>query len=609
MSGTTNSTAQVNLTALDFASYKQALKTFLQSQSQFKDYNFDASNMSVLLDVLSYNTYQNAFYMNMVSSEMFLDTAQLRDSVVLRAKELNYLPRSFRSAVATVDIAVANVPNNPLIITIPSGTSFTGRAGSNNYTFSTDVNLALTADANGVFTASNVSIIEGISVTDTFVVTPQSNTQTQRFVLSNPNVDTDTVTVLSIENNGANTVPYLRAQTLLDLTSNSAAYFIQGGNNSKYEVIFGDNVVGRRPPDGSVIAVNYLASSGQLPNGINVFTPDSAIANSGNVVVTTISSAAGGDISESITSIKFNAPRYYATQERAVTTRDYETLLSSMYPEIQAISAYGGESLPIPQYGKVFISLKLYNYDQIPQSKITEYTSFLSTRAPTTVITQFVEPSYLYASVTSTVKYNINQTTLQPSDVEAFVISAIQSYNNSSLTNYKVSLYYSKLVEAIDNALTSIVSNQTDYKLMIKLSPNMTSAQNYQLNFGSPLITSLPPAPSIRPSSDDHAINSTLFYYNGVLTRLQDDGQGNLVIVEPRNDGNDYTVASIGVGTVDYSTGVVNLSSFYASGYIGTEIRIYATLPDSVKDTSVTGNTILEIPNDEIHITVIPVRV
>lgn len=600
--------SNITLTSLDFADYKNSLKTFLQSQQQFQDYNFDGSNLSVILDLLSYNTYLNAFYMNMIGSEMFLDTAQQRDSVVLRAKELNYVPRSFRSSYALVDIVVSNVSNNPLILTIPSGTTFTGRVGSNNYTFSTNQNIVVQANSDGNFYASNVEIYEGTTLVDTFIIQPTTNTNTQAFSLSNPTIDTTSLTVVSVENNGANVIPYLQSTSLLDLNAESPVYFLQGGDNSQYQIIFGDNIVGRRPPDNSAIVASYLTTNGQLPNGIATFTPNGTIGGSSNITVTTLSPAQGGDIGEDIESIRFNAPRYYATQERAVTTSDYETLLQVTYPEIESISVYGGETVTPPQFGRVFIALKLYNFDVVPQSKINEYTTFLQTRAPLTIDTSFVNPEYLYASVTTTIKYNVNQTTLQPSDISAFVTSSIQNYSQTYMNGFNSNLLYSRLVETIDNAHPSIVSNQTTYELMKKFVPSVTSNQNYQINFNTALNNTLPPQPLIHPSADQHSIRSSNFYQNGILVRFEDDGLGNIRIVQSQTDGNDHTIVAQGVGTVDYTTGTINLVNFYTSQYIGSEIRVYALLPEGVLDSSTTSNIIYEIPNDEINVNVQIVR-
>ena len=589
----------ITLTSLDFADYKNSLQTFLQSQSQFQDYNFDGSNLSVILDLLSYNTYMNAFYMNMVASEMFLDTAQQRDSVVLRAKELNYVPRSFRSSYALIDLVVANVDPSIVLLTIPSGTSFTGRAGTNNYTFSTNQTIVVQANTDGNFYASNVAIYEGTTVTDTFTVQPASNTNVQQFTLSNPTIDTTSLSVVSIENGGANVIPYIISTSLLDLTSKSNVYFIQGADNSQYQIIFGDNVVGRRPADQSIVAATYLVTNGQLPNGIATFTPNGTLGGSSNIAVYTVSPAQGGDIGEDINSIRYNAPRYFSTQERAVTTSDYETLLTVTYPEIQAISVYGGETISPPQYGKVFISLKLYNFDNIPQDKVTEYSQFLTTRAPLTIIPVFIEPNYIYASVATTVKYNINQTTLQPADISTFVTSAIQTYNNQYLDNFKSTLLYSRLVEAIDVAHPSIISNQTEYSVMKKLIPTQ-NLTNYTLSYNIPFNTEGQPGTTV---------NSSQFIQNGVYLTVEDTGAtfntvtqtytGNLIISgQPQNI----------VGSIDFTNGIIALNNFQVDSYVGDAIRFYCRLPENVKDVTTSQNVIFEIPNDEIVVNVQTVR-
>ena len=597
--------SSISLTSLDFADYKNSLKTFLSSQNQFKDYNFESSNLNVLLDLLAYNTYQNAFYMNMIGSEMFLDTAQLRDSVVLKAVELNYTPRSFRSSYAKVNLAISGVPNNPLLLTIPAGTSFTGKAGSNTYTFSTNQNLVVEASGNGVFNASNVEIYEGTPVTDTFVIKPSATVDNQQFILSNPTIDTESLTVVSIENGGANVIPYLLSTTLLDIKETTPVYFLQGSDNSQYQIIFGDNVVGRKPLDNSVVSVSYLVTNGQLPNGISIFSPNSTIGG-GTANVATVSAATGGDIAENIESIRFNAPRHYATQERAVTTTDYETLLQVTYPEIQALSVYGGETTTPPQYGKVIVSMKLSNFDIVPSYKINEYTEFLRVRAPLTITPVFIEPEYTYASVTTNVKYNVNQTTLQPADISAYVTTAIQNYSRDNLEDFKSTLLYSKLVYAIDNAQSTIISNETDYTVMKKLIPSMQGKKNYQLNFKMAINSNLPPAVANHESRDEHAVQTSKFIYNGLLVNIEDDGNGNLRIVQEQSDGLHRTLVDTGVGNVNYETGTINITNFYTSSYFGDSIRVYI-MPRN-KDNSTNENVIFEIPNDEIKVSVQIVR-
>jgi len=592
----------INLTSLDFADYKNSLKTFLRSQNAYKDYDFEGSNMNVILDLLSYNTYQNAFYLNMVGSEMFLDTAQMKDSVVLKAKELNYTPRSFNSAVANVNLTVTTGNSQNIILSIPKGTSFTGKSGANNYSFTTDRNLTLQS-GNGTFVANNISLYEGTYVTDTFVVSYAQDPQ--KFLLSNPTIDTSSLTVTIVENNGANVIPYQLSRTILDLATDSKVYFLQGGVSSQYEIIFGDNVVGRKPADSSVVIAEYRITNGQLPNGINVFKTDGTIGGTSNVIVTVNKASQGGDIGETIESIRRNAPRFYATQERAVTVKDYETLLSLTYPEIQAVSVYGGEEVTPPQYGKVIISLKIANFDALPDSKKAEYIAFLKTRAPLTIDPVFVEPNYLYASVKTTVKYDINQTSLNPEDIAALVTTKIQNFNLTNLNNFKSSLYYSKLTTDIDTSHFTVVSNQTDYEVMKKLIPDVGVYGNYKIEFNLPLANNLPPVGLIHPSNDLHTISSSKFVYDSQLVSIEDDGNGVIRIVKEMDDGNHSTLTNI--GTVDYDTGVISLTSLTLSSYYGDSIRIYA-MPAN-KDNETNQNTIFEIPNDEINVTIQTVRI
>ena len=341
-----------------------------------------------------------------------------------------------------------------------------------------------------------------------------------------------------------------------------------------------------------------------MPNGVSKFTPNGQIGGTSNVIVTTVSSASGGDIAEDIESIRRNAPRFYATQDRAVTVKDYETLFTVNYPEIQAISVYGGEDASPPQYGSVLISMKIANFDAIPTSKKTEYTTFISTRAPLTIRPVFIEPNYTYVSVNSNVKYNVNQTSLNPEDINTLVTDAIQNYNLTNLNNFKATLLYSRLVNQIDNADASIVSNETDYVLMKKIVPSTSTQKNYTIEFNTALDDALPSQPLNHIASDRHTVYSTKFYYSGQLVSLEDDGVGKMRIVSENANGEHTTLLDI--GTVDYTNGRILLNNFLTTNYVGDAIRIYV-MPKS-KDNSSNRNTILEIPNDEINVTVQIVR-
>jgi hypothetical protein len=575
-----------DLTTLDFDTIKSNLKTYLSSQDIFKDYDFDGSNMSVLLDVLAYNTYNNAFYLNMIGSEMFLDSAQLRDSVVSHAKELNYTPRSYRSAYANVNITVTATDPEKTSITMPKGTSFTSRIGSRTYTFTTDQNIVIGGD-NPTFTESNVLIYEGDYVVDSYVVNDSSP---ETYLLTNFTGDITSLTVDVIEDNGATTLSYSRATSLFDLDSTSQVFFVQPKSGS-YEIIFGDGVIGRKPKDRSIISIEYRNCNGELPNGANAFTADGPIDGEDGVVITVNEQARDGAVEESISSIKFNAPRAFTTQERAVTADDYETLLLNEFPEINEVVAYGGEEANPPQYGRVIISVDLTDADKLPDSKKDQYYNFIKPRSPLAIDPVFKEPIYTYLEVISDVRYNINVTSKNESDIETLVLSSILDYNNTNLDGFRKTLRESKLTTQIDDADSSIISNSTDIRLIKRLTPVLSKPTNYTIDFGTALQT----------QSNDTIVNSGLFKYSGLDVRLEDNA-GVMQIVS----STDGTLIS-DVGTVDYDTGLVNLVSFGPESYLGSYINLYAIPKD--KDVASSRNVVLSIDERDISVNATQVRI
>lgn len=587
--------SSIILSSLDFDTIKNTLKSYLKTQSRFNDYDFDGSNMSVLLDLLSYNTFHNSFYLNMIGSEMFLDSAQLRDSVVSHAKELNYTPRSFKSAVAQIAIVVksSDLTKNSLLAT--KGTTFTSTQFNRTFTFTIPENVILpayeTADGFRYFGAI-FDIYEGYYITDTYTYTYGSF---DRIILSNKNIDTSSITVTVFEDNGANPIVYKEAKSLFDLTSASPVFFIQGAENDSYEIVFGDGVSGRLPKNNSVITVEYRICNGELPNGCNQFVPDSPIDGETKITINTLSVAAGGSVSESIESIKKNAPRHFATQERAITTEDYETLLKTNFPEINAVHAYGGENLDPPQYGKVFVAVDLKEFDKVPDVKKTEYFKFLKPRSPVSIDPVFVNPDYTYIAITSKVKYNVNVTSLTPSDIQTIVTSSIQQYAINNLNNFSSTFRYSKLCQQIDNSQLSIISNETDFQLIKTFVPTLGTYSTFDVNFGVPL--------SVRYFTDsNYSVYSTQFIYKGLSAYIRDDGMGSLNIVSA------YTNEPIiKIGTIDYTTGLLQLSNFIIDSFVGSEIRVYAYALN--KDIQVTNNVILNIIGTDISIVAEGVRV
>ena len=589
--------SSIILNNLDFDTLKNTFKAYLRSQDRFNDYDFDGSNMNVLLDILSYNTFHNAFYLNMIGNEMFLDSAQLRDTVVSHAKELNYTPSSFKSAVADVDIVITTTNMAKRSIVIPKGTTFTSNFGSRSYTFSTAENIVITdyvINTNNTitFTGKNISLYEGYYINDVFVFNSSSP---QRFVLTNKNVDISSISIAVIEDVGATTHLYNRATSLFGINENSKVFFVQGSEGETYEVVFGDGVSGRKPKDNSTITVEYRISNGELPNGCKNFRPDALIDGETNVQILTNAAASSGTVSESLESIKFNAPRHFTTQERAITTEDYENLLKLNFPEINTVSAYGGENLDPPQFGKVFVAVDLNEVDGLPDIKKDQYYRFLKPRSPISIDPVFVDPVYTYISIESTVRYNINVTKLTVDDMKTIISSAILAYADSNLNNFNRVFRYSKLVQAIDTSQVSIISNETNTRLIKIIRPQTGVGLTLDVDYNVALDTTR------RVSQGGATISSSQFIYKGQKATLQDNLQNGIDVVSVSSGQLIDTV-----GTINFDTGLIQLSNFKIDSFSQDGIKIYA-IPRS-KDISTINNVILNIIEEDINLTIVPVR-
>jgi hypothetical protein len=595
------------LSNLDFDTQKNTFKQFLRSQDRFKDYDFDGSNMNVLLDILSYNTYMNSFYLNMIGNEMFLDTALMRDSVVSHAKELNYVPTSFKSAEAVVNLLVTTTDLTRRSLTMAKGTTFTSRIGNRTFTFSTDqINVSTDYQSVGnalAFAFAGVTIYEGDYAIDTYSVTSGNNT---RYLITNPQVDTASIQVTVSEDLGASVYTYSLATSLYDLTADSTVFFLQGAENNTYEIVFGDGVTGRMPKKNSIITIEYRVSSGELPNGCNVFVPDSTIDGESNIQVVTYYPAAGGSISESIESIKFNAPRHFLTQERAITTDDYVTLLMQKFPEVNTATAYGGETVTPPQFGKVFVCVDLVNSTVVPDTKKLEYYNYLKPRSPLSIEPVFVDADHMYISINSVVNYNLNISNLNPADIRTLVISNILSYAQKNLNNFNKTLRYSKLVNSIDNSDKSIVSNDTTVTATRYYTPIIGGFQTFDIDFGMELDVTFPETitgATAGMSSAKHTIISSGIIYNGQQGYIEDDGEGNLRIVVTR--GNIHRIVQT-VGSVDYMTGKLSIKNLKIDQFIGSYLKFYAMTKS--KDIFSKNNVVLKISEADVTVTINQVR-
>jgi hypothetical protein len=586
------------LVGLDFASIKSNLKSYLKNNTQFKDLDYEGSNINVLLDVMAYNTYLNAFYTNMVASEMFLDSAQLRDSIVSHAKELNYTPRSFTSAKAGLSVTIT--PNTAVSsVVVPKYTSFTSRVGSNTYSFSTGEAFVVTSDATGKFMLST-DVYEGTVTTDTFVMNGQSK---QRFVLSSPTVDVLSLDVSVYEDSGQTLLTYTRATKLLGVTDTSKVFFVQAAENQQYEIVFGDGVFGRRPKAGSTVVVRYRSCAGELPNGASVFVPDGLIDGHANIAVTTTSVAVGGAVAETLESIKFNAPRAFQAQDRAVTASDYETLLSANFSDIQAISVYGGEDVDPPRYGRVIISVDVAGAEGAPLSRKQTFYDFIKDRSPLTIQPEFIDPDFLYVHVSTDVNYNINTTTKTTTDIASAVRAAISSYNTTNLNKFKTTLYYSAMCAQIDNADASIIGNDTTVTIAKRIYPTVGVKFQSVVDTHNPLSVESSLEMSGGSVHYGHTLTSTYITYQGNQAIIIDDAQGNILAATISGSS---VIATQNIGTINYETGRLSFTNVIFDSYEGSYIELY--LIPRAKNITAKQNTILVVNDEDVTVNVTGVR-
>jgi hypothetical protein len=569
---------------LDFEAVKNQLKAYLRSQTQFKDYNFEGSNMSVLLDVLAYNTYHNNFYTNMAINEMFLDSAMLRNSVVSHAKELNYLPRSRKSAKAVVRIRIDD-PQRTITdqtVVIPTYTEFTTTYLGTTYNFVTDQTYVVRKTGPTTFETGNVEIFEGEMLAsferEGFLVDDDG---VLRVALSNPEVDTDSI-VCFIDAEATEDQNVFQYRTnIFGVGPTDPVFYIEPYFDNRYNIYFGNNTFGLQPSEFEDVKVRYRICSGAEPNGANSFT--TSFVPNVQITVTTVQVAAGGAERETIDSIKFNAPKALQIQDRAITTNDYEILLKQQFPEISAVQAFGGDALDPPQFGKVAISVYLNDNAQlISQTLANAYIEFLKERTPLTIEPFFVKTEFLYADLLVNVYYTSKETEKSADQIEALVRNTIKNWSLINLNTFGAILRLSKLSKQIDDIDTAIESNSIDAKPIIEFSPTINIASNPRFRFGTELQRPYAYSVSTGFANYKPAIVSSVFDQNGTCVFFQDDGRGNIQIVT--DDRTNPQIVNPNAGTVDYITGEVKLINFETESYPGAAIKIYAnTKEDDIR--------------------------
>ena len=552
----------------NFNDIKASLKNYLKSQAQFKDFNFDGSNISVMLDVLAYNTFLNNFYLNQVASESFLDSAQLRDSIVSHAKTLNYMPRSDTSAKAIVNVEIfpANTPDN---IVMPKYTEFTTAVQSNSFTFTTNEGITIKADANGRYLASNVDIFEGEIVTELFSVNT-ANTN-ERYVLSNPDTDSLAVKITTSSSDTSN-AEWKSSLSAVGLSGTSNVYYIVPAEGGKYELQFGDGVLGRPLINGNIIEATYRKCNANTPNEATVFNNAADIQNFSNVTVTTVAAATGGGFAESNTSIKFNAPKALTIQERTITTDDYKTILQQQFNDIESLNVFGGEEASPPEFGKVIISVDLKNADGIPNSRKKDIEDFISLRSPLGISPKVIDPVFLFVDVTSKVLYNPNITTKSDSEIETLVTAAINNHAEATINDFNAKLRVSKLSADIDAADPSILNNELTVLLQKKFTPTLNTNESVTLEFNNSILREIPDSSNIYADGTSPVSSTTFTFSNITGCTLRDNGNGVMQVVQASSEG--VTIVKNEIGTVDYTTGTVKLTNFNVSNFNGEAVVV-----------------------------------
>jgi len=561
---------KLRVSELDFDQIKNNFKSFLKEQDTFRDYNLDGSNISILLDILAYNTHYNAFYLNMVANEMFIDSATTRNAMISLSKLLGYVPKSRTSAKANVNISIT--PNDaPASVTIAKNTKFSTAIEGVNYTFVSDQSYSTSANSdNATVTLQNVSLIEGDPLT--FNYTANTKDSSQKFTIPNRGVDHSTITV-SIKENSFTTElsPYTKASDLLEVSSTSNVFFIEEGTDFLTEVKFGDGVLGRKLKTGNIVIIDYNVSSGSLGNGANNFAVASTAGGYSTVTLVTNDKAEGGSDEESINSIRFNAPRHYNTQNRAVTTDDYKRIVLRDYPLAESIVVYGGEDADPPEYGKVFIGIKpksgLHVTDSV-KSNIRD--NILKKYNVASITPVFVDLDYIYVLLTTTVDFDSRKTTTTSQTLRSNIIKSINTYVSEELYKFEQTFRLSKLQTRIDDTDSSILGDDSAIRLKKIFIPTLNTKMSYTLRFNN----------AISHPHTGHAstLASTAFSITDEKDILRQDCKikdlnGILYIYRTNNEGTEIFVRE-NMGTIDYITGKVILNSFDPASYAGSEISI-----------------------------------
>jgi len=613
--------ANLRIDGLDFDAIKTNLKDFLRTQEQFKDFDFEGAGMNVLLDVLAYNTHYQAFYANMVANEAFLDSAVLRQSAVSIAKHLGYTPRSVKSSKVEVDITFSESLLEPTIqggAFINRGDIFRGKLGNTTYNFIPLESYKIQV-VNNTPVVKSVKLYEGTLKNYNFVV--NSFDPTQKFVLPSNKIDVDTITVRvqeSTTNTSGLTNLWFKATDLNGLNGESLAYFLQENENGKFEIYFGDGILGKKLRNGNVIVVEYVQTNGIEANGCSSFTLVNAnrqVIGAAPAITTVLNDfnkngvSYGGTDPESIESIKYYAPRNYQAQERAVTEEDYKTILVREFSDgVDSFLVWGGEQNDPPSYGKVFISIKPKNGKRISTlEKLALERSVLSKKNLVGITPEIVDPDFLFLEVSTESFYDTSKTNLSPDGLSSLILQTIKSFETNNLSKFGKNFKMSKFLYSLDNTNQSISGSKVALRLNKKIEPLLSYSAPYTISFDNKL---LHPVDGYQPILSSSAFGikdttSTLVVKPTVDAYLDDDGRGNVRVYKVA--GTEKVYINSKQGKINYSTGKVVLNNFkveYIKPATDSEIKINV-IPET-QDIEARRNQIIVIDYDKSNVTVTP---
>ena len=570
--------SKLEISQLNFDQIKANLKQYLSNQNTFKDYDFEGSGMAVLLDLLAYNTHYLAYNANIAANEMFIDTADLRPSIVSLAKALGYTPNSARAPIADLNVVVNGATGATL--TMNAGTQFTTTVDNVNYNFVT-IGSNTISPVDGVYTFTNLKVYEGTFVS--FNYTANTTDVDQKFLINSENADTTTLTVQVQESaTDTTTNTYTRATSITELDSDSKVYFLQESDDGKFEVYFGDGVVGKAIENGNIVILKYVVTNKAAANGASSFSLSGNIGGNTNVTITVNSNAANGSEPETKESIKFKAPKSYAAQDRAVTVNDYKIKVEEIYANANSVSAWGGEDNDTPFYGRVYISIKPISGSTLTETNKNDIITQLKRFSVASVTPVIVDPETTSVLLTSTIKYDEKQTTKTSDEIKTLVTNAVTNYNTNTLQKFDSVLRYSKLLETIDDADSSILSNITTLKLRKSFTPTLSTSTNYTVNFSNALFNPHSghntAAGGILSSTGFKVANDDNIYF------FDDDGAGNVrryYLV-----GSVRTYVDNTAGTITYSSGSIAINALTIAsienirGAASTVVELTVT-PDS----------------------------